>query len=179
MKVKNKSTLAFKNLQSKRWLHGSSKGILSEKMLSNLFFIFVRITTLCEQDMDPSAIRAYVVRPVQPIKERNKIPELRLQEAVSLTEALGPVKIVGSELVQLRKANPSTFFGSGKIEELRNKMNISKANLLVIDSQITPVQLRSISNVMENSARCQVVDRYGIILEIFSKRAETRVWFPF
>lgn len=111
--------------------------------------------------------RAIVIHPLGS-DNSGRVPELRLQEAVGLTEALG-VEVVYSSLETLRELKPSTYFGSGKIEELAKMCEDHEAGVIIIDDEITPVQQRN----LEKKLNAKVMDRTGLILEIFSLRART------
>lgn len=76
----------------------------------------------------------------------------------------------GEEIVRLRKTAPATLFGSGKVEELAALVRAAEAEAVVIDDELTPVQQRN----LEKAWDCKVIDRTGLILEIFGRRARTR-----
>lgn len=96
-------------------------------------------------------------------------PQSRLEEAVGLTEAIG-VEIVHAAVVPLDKVRPGTVFGEGKVDELAELIHDREIELVVIDSAVTPVQQRN----LERRWKAKVVDRTGLILEIFGERAATR-----
>ncbi|MCP1335774.1 GTPase HflX [Futiania mangrovi] len=96
-------------------------------------------------------------------------PRSRLEEAVGLTEAIG-VDIVHAAVVPLDKVKPGTVFGEGKVDELAELIHDREIALVVIDSAVTPVQQRN----LERRWKAKVVDRTGLILEIFGERAATR-----
>ncbi|HUF56218.1 MAG TPA: GTPase HflX [Thermohalobaculum sp.] len=97
-------------------------------------------------------------------------PRLALEEAVSLTAALGGIEVVGGAVVPLPAPNPATLFGKGKVEELGQGFEASDPELIVINGTVTPVQQRN----LERAWKRKVLDRTGLILEIFGERAETR-----
>jgi len=68
-----------------------------------------------------------------------------------------------------RTPDPATFIGSGKLEELRQCVEAHQGELVVFDHALTPVQERN----LEKTLRCRVLDRTGLILDIFAQRAET------
>ena len=96
-------------------------------------------------------------------------PEACLQEAVSLTAAIS-LDVVHSEVVPLSSPKPGTLFGEGKLEEYKDFIHASDIDVVIIDGPVTPVQQRNIERRIE----CKVVDRTGLILEIFGDRAQTR-----
>ncbi|MEM7724050.1 MAG: GTPase HflX, partial [Pseudomonadota bacterium] len=93
-----------------------------------------------------------------------------LEEAVSLAAALPDLEVVGAEVVRLPRAQPGLLFGSGKIAELKQKIHDLEAGLVLIDGPVTPLQQRN----LEKEWGCKLLDRTGLILEIFADRARTR-----
>ena len=112
--------------------------------------------------------RALVIHPVRAEASARRDPRLRLDEAVGLAEALD-LKIVGAELANLRRPMPGTLFGKGKVEEIHALAHEVRADVVVVDDQLSPVQQRNLEKAWEAT----VVDRTGLILEIFSRRART------
>lgn len=96
-------------------------------------------------------------------------PENRLAEAVGLANAID-LDIVDAVIVPLSEPRPSTLLGSGKVEELRAIIADNEIGLVVVDHIVTPVQQRN----LEKTWNTKVVDRTGLILEIFGSRARTR-----
>ena len=96
-------------------------------------------------------------------------PQARLEEAVGLAAAIDlDVKAIG--LVPVPSPRPATLFGSGKVEELAGLMRAEDASLVIVDHPLTPVQQRN----LETAWNVKVLDRTGLILEIFGERARTR-----
>jgi GTP-binding protein HflX len=93
----------------------------------------------------------------------------RLEEALGLVGAIG-LEPIHHEIVNVATARPATLIGLGKIEELAAIVAERKAELAVFDHPLTPVQQRN----LEKALNAKVVDRTGIILEIFGERARTR-----
>jgi len=92
-----------------------------------------------------------------------------LEEGVSLAAALPDLAVIGSEVVPLPKEQPGKLFGKGKIEELRQRLKTAEVELVLIDGPVTPVQQR----YLEKEWSVKILDRTGLILEIFSDRART------
>lgn len=93
----------------------------------------------------------------------------RLEEAVSLTGALD-FDVVGADVVPIAKTRPATLFGTGVVERLGNQIKAEEADIVMINGQLSPIQQRN----LEREWKCKVIDRTGLILEIFADRARTR-----
>jgi GTP-binding protein HflX len=89
---------------------------------------------------------------------------------VALARALPGLDIVGAEVVPVRDARPGTLFGPGKLDELRARVEAEEVGLVLVDGPVTPVQQRN----LERAWKTKLLDRTGLILEIFSDRAATR-----
>ncbi|MFN3822762.1 MAG: GTPase HflX [Pseudorhodobacter sp.] len=114
--------------------------------------------------------RAYVLHPdVKSVRSR-RLPEHGLAEAVSLATALPGLEVVGAEVVRLPKLAPGMLFGSGKVAELGARMAGLDVGLVLVDGPVTPVQQRN----LEKEWGVKLLDRTGLILEIFADRARTR-----
>jgi GTP-binding protein HflX len=96
-------------------------------------------------------------------------PTARLDEALGLTRAIG-LEPVHHEIVNVAAARPATLIGPGKIDELAVIVSDRKVDVAIFDHPLTPVQQRN----LEKALNTKVVDRTGIILEIFGERARTR-----
>jgi GTP-binding protein HflX len=105
--------------------------------------------------------------PGRPALERP--PQARLEEAVGLAAAID-LDVVASGVVPVPEPRPATLFGSGKVEELKGLLRAEDASLVVVDHPLTPVQQRN----LETAWNAKVLDRTGLILEIFGERARTR-----
>ena len=112
---------------------------------------------------------AVVIHPERDGRVSGRSPEARLEEAEGLARALD-LEIRDSLLVHLRKRTPATLFGSGKVEEIAALCESLDADVAVIDDSLTPVQQRN----LEKAWKVKVIDRTGLILEIFARRARTR-----
>src|ERR1044072_4054686 len=96
-------------------------------------------------------------------------PQARLDAAVGLALALD-LEIRDARLAPLRTAVPATLFGKGKVEELATVCSALEIDVVVVDDALTPVQQRN----LEKAWQVKVIDRTGLILEIFARRARTR-----
>ena len=117
-------------------------------------------------------MRAIVVVPVlKSAADATKIrtPEGRLEEAIGLAHAID-LEITAGEIVTVSQPKPATLIGSGKIEEIKDKLTEGNAGLVIVDHPLTPVQQRN----LEKAWNAKVIDRTGLILEIFGRRASTK-----
>ncbi|MGH2399926.1 MAG: GTPase HflX, partial [bacterium] len=95
--------------------------------------------------------------------------DARLEELARLAESAGAV--VAGKLVQRRAApHSATFLGAGKIEELQQLCYETSADLVILDHELSPAQQRN----LERKLNLKVIDRPGIVLDIFARRARTR-----
>ncbi len=95
-------------------------------------------------------------------------PEARREEAVGLARAID-LNVVDSTLVALSEIRPATYLGKGKVSELAERVKADEINLIVMDCALSPVQQRN----LEKEFKAKVIDRTGLILEIFGRRART------
>jgi GTP-binding protein HflX len=95
--------------------------------------------------------------------------EARLAEAVGLAASIGLV-IVHEAIVPLRARRPSTLMGEGQVANQGEPIREGKVDVAVVDAQLSPVQQRN----LEKAWGCKVIDRTGLILDIFGERARTR-----
>ena len=95
--------------------------------------------------------------------------EARQAEFEGLARAIG-VELVFSEVVKVRDIRPGTFIGSGTVEAVAKRVADGKVELLLVDVALSPVQQRN----LETETKAKVLDRTGLILEIFGERAATR-----
>jgi len=116
-------------------------------------------------DRTPPSERALVVLPVLP---EDRHASNRLAETEGLVEALN-VELSESLELSVRKPNPATLLGGGQLERLERLRDAYDPTLLIVDSSLTPVQQRN----LERALQLKVIDRTGLILEIFGLRART------
>ncbi|MCV6585325.1 MAG: GTPase HflX, partial [Marinibacterium sp.] len=114
--------------------------------------------------------RAWVLHPDIKNNPDRRDAALALDEAVALARALPDLDVVGSDVVPLPRPHPGMLFGSGKIAELRDRLKAAEVELVLIDGPVSPVQQRN----LEKEWKVKLLDRTGLILEIFSDRAATR-----
>lgn len=107
-----------------------------------------------EPDRSPAATRAM---------------EARLEEAKGLAAAID-LTVAGSGIAQLQAIRPSTYLGKGKVEEIGALIEAGEIRLVIVDAPLSPIQQRN----LEKEWKCKVIDRTGLILEIFGRRARTK-----
>jgi GTP-binding protein HflX len=93
-----------------------------------------------------------------------------MAEAVALAAALPGLTVAGSEVVRIARTQPATLFGSGKVDDLKAAFAALDVELVLVDGPVTPVQQRN----LEKAWAVKLLDRTGLILEIFADRARTR-----
>ncbi len=98
-----------------------------------------------------------------------RTPEARLEEAVGLARAID-LTVVEAGLVTLNDIRPATYIGKGKVDEIAGLAKSLSASIVVMDCPVSPVQQRN----LEKAWNTKVIDRTGLILEIFGRRARTR-----
>ena len=123
-----------------------------------------------DESEGPRFTRAFVLHPDIKSDRNRRGADLALAEAVSLAHALRHLEVVGHLAVPLPKVHAGMLFGKGKIEELRARFEAEEVELVLVDGPVTPVQQRN----LEKAWGVKLLDRTGLILEIFSDRAATR-----
>ncbi|HEX9836910.1 MAG TPA: GTPase HflX [Alphaproteobacteria bacterium] len=98
-----------------------------------------------------------------------RTPESRLEEAVGLARAI-ELEVRAARLVPLQRRRPGTLLGEGSVKALGDEIAAEGIAVAILDSALTPVQQRN----LERAWKCKVIDRTGLILEIFGERAQTR-----
>ena len=89
---------------------------------------------------------------------------------MALASALPDLEVVGGEIVRLPKVQAGMLFGSGKIAEMKARFEADEVDLVLVDGPVSPVQQRN----LEKEWGVKLLDRTGLILEIFADRARTR-----
>ena len=105
----------------------------------------------------------------QPDRRVVRGAEARLQEAVGLARAID-LKIADAIIVPVAQIRPATYLGKGKVEEITGLVATHEAGLVVMDCALSPIQQRN----LEKAWNTKVLDRTGLILEIFGRRAKTK-----
>ena len=113
---------------------------------------------------------AWVLHPDFKSGRSRRLPEHGLAEAVSLAAALPNLTVAGAEVVRVGRVTPGTLFGSGKVAELKERFRAAAVGLVLVDGPVSPVQQRN----LEKEWGVKLLDRTGLILEIFADRARTR-----
>jgi GTP-binding protein HflX len=98
-----------------------------------------------------------------------RTPQARLDEAVGLARAID-LNVVGAGLVTLTDLRPATYLGKGKVDEIAGLAKTHEASVVIMDCPVSPVQQRN----LEKAWNAKVIDRTGLILEIFGRRARTK-----
>ena len=93
----------------------------------------------------------------------------KLAEAVGLAEAID-LDIIDQIIAPLATPKPATYIGTGKVAEIAKRVEAAEAELVVVNAQLSPVQQRN----LETEWNAKVLDRTGLILEIFGRRATTK-----
>ena len=122
-------------------------------------------------------MRAVVIVPVlkaargkpDPAAPAPRSDEARLEEAIGLARAID-LTIAASAIVPVSQPKPGTLLGTGKIAEIKALLDEHDAGLVIVDHPLTPVQQRN----LEKEWAAKVIDRTGLILEIFGRRASTK-----
>ncbi len=96
-------------------------------------------------------------------------PAARLEEAIGLARAID-LSVVASAIAPIATVRPATYLGKGKVEEIAEQVRAHTAELVVMDCALSPIQQRN----LEKAWACKVLDRTGLILEIFGRRAKTK-----
>ncbi|TQV79201.1 GTPase HflX [Denitrobaculum tricleocarpae] len=119
-------------------------------------------------------IRALVLHPelrradLRRAEASNRSAEATLEEAIGLAQAI-ELQIVHAEVVAVPRPKPATLLGEGVVQRVHDQVEAESVDLVVVDTALTPVQQRN----LETAWGCKVIDRTGLILEIFGARART------
>ncbi len=101
-------------------------------------------------------------------EDNRRDTEARLAEAAGLAEAIG-IEVIDRVALRVRKPQPATLFGSGQVQQIAAAAERANAELVIVDASITPIQQKN----LETGTKMKVIDRTGLILEIFGERAAT------
>jgi GTP-binding protein HflX len=129
-----------------------------------------KLKTATSNTKDTGAPREKAVL-ILPLTDHGAVrdPDLRLAEAQGLAVALD-LDVVSASTINLRRVHPNAFFGGGRIEALSESLRALDVGIVIVDASLTPVQQRN----LERALQAKVIDRTGLILEIFARRARTR-----
>ncbi len=105
----------------------------------------------------------------QPAVRNFLTPAERLSEAEGLAKAIG-LEVCFAGTVPLTQLRPATLFGTGKVEEIGVIVSAEEAEVVIVDHALTPIQQRN----LEKAWNAKVLDRTGLILEIFGERAQSK-----
>lgn len=119
-------------------------------------------------DRKPAPQTALILSPQHPGTDANRA-QARLEEAIGLAQALDLVS-AEARIEPLRRVEAGGFFGSGKIEQIAERVESLEVTVVIIDAALSPIQQRN----LEKKLNAKVIDRTGLILEIFGLRAQTR-----
>jgi len=106
--------------------------------------------------------------PELPRETARRSADARIEEAQGLAEAIG-IDVVAARPFRVRTVRPATLLGKGQVEEIAEAAKERHAGLLIVDAPLTPVQQKN----LEDEVGTKVIDRTGLILEIFGERAAT------
>jgi GTP-binding protein HflX len=101
-------------------------------------------------------------------RDMRRDPGARLEEAAGLAGAIG-VEVEDKLHFKIRAPRPATLFGPGQVQQIADAVRQAEAELVIVDASITPVQQKN----LETAIKAKVIDRTGLILEIFGERAAT------
>ena len=114
--------------------------------------------------------RALVLHPDIRGAQASRSAASALDEALALALALPGIEVVGGDVVRLAKPQPGLLFGTGKVAEIKTRIDEDEVDLVLVDGPVSPVQQRN----LEKAWGVKLLDRTGLILEIFADRARTR-----
>lgn len=112
--------------------------------------------------------RAVIAVPELPREAARRSPDARVEEAEGLAGAIG-IDVVAARPLRVRTVRPATLLGKGQVEEIADVAKEQEAKLLIVDAALTPIQQKN----LEDEVGTKVIDRTGLILEIFGERAAT------
>ena len=122
-----------------------------------------------EQNKEGVRDYAVLVGLKSPVLGRDSADEESLAELAALVETAG-AESVGMILQSREKPDPHSFIGEGKVEEVKRMVDNSEATMVIFDNDLSPSQIR----VLTELCGVQVLDRSGLILDIFAQRARTK-----
>jgi GTP-binding protein HflX len=113
--------------------------------------------------------RALILHPtLKSERSALRTPEDRLDEAVGLARAID-LQVINAEVVRVAAWRPATLLGQGAVDRFKTVVEAEHVDVAIVDGQLSPIQQRN----LERAWKCKVIDRTGLILEIFGERART------
>ena len=112
---------------------------------------------------------AYIVQPLSTAKPPARLIEDVVEEAEGLARAIN-LQVLETRIAKYGKINPSTFIGKGTVEKIGAQTETLEPSVIIVNQSLSPVQQRN----LENAWKAKVIDRTGLILEIFGERARTK-----
>ena len=112
--------------------------------------------------------RAVIAVPELPREGARRSAEARVKEAEGLAAAIG-IDVIAAKPFRVRSVRPATLLGKGQVEEIAELAKEEEARLLIVDAPLAPIQQKN----LEDEVGTKVIDRTGLILEIFGERAAT------
>lgn len=112
---------------------------------------------------------AYIIQPISQAKPPSRSMEDILEEGYGLARAIS-LRVVGSRVAKFQRINPALFIGKGTAEEIALEIEELEPSVVIVNHALSPVQQRN----LENALKAKVIDRTGLILEIFGERAQTK-----
>ncbi|MBY0282199.1 MAG: GTPase HflX [Alphaproteobacteria bacterium] len=113
-------------------------------------------------------VHVHVRKPNVDLNQPERSLDAALEEAFGLAEAIS-LNVVHKQIVRLNKMSPSTLMGKGNVDAIGCAIQAFGIKLMIVDSALSPIQQRNLEKVW----KCKVIDRTGLILEIFGERART------
>ncbi len=120
-----------------------------------------------KKQLDGGEDKAVIVHPDLGSLGQNAL-EYRLEEAIGLALAIG-LETTSAQYFSVRAPKPGTLFGSGQVDQIKTILAQDDANILIVDGTLSAIQQRN----LEEELKVKVIDRTGLILEIFGARAAT------
>ncbi len=120
-----------------------------------------------KKELDGGEDKAVIVHPDLGSLGQNAL-EYRLEEAIGLALAIG-LETSSAQYFGVRAPKPGTLFGSGQVDQIKTILAQDDANILIVDGTLSAIQQRN----LEEELKVKVIDRTGLILEIFGARAAT------
>ena len=120
-----------------------------------------------KKQLDGGEDKAVIVHPDLGSLGQNAL-EYRLEEAIGLALAIG-LETTSAQYFSVRAPKPGTLFGSGQVDQIKTLLAQDDANILIVDGTLSAIQQRN----LEEELKVKVIDRTGLILEIFGARAAT------